>query len=155
MSDFADGEIFLMQGSAAKPYELKNTGGVYSCSCLAWRNQPVATRQCAAWSRATGPNRFPPARHRRPARKRMVPHAKRISPSGRNAKKRPDKPPARRGTANTHRAAKAAARPSWVGEVAEDSAHSHQGNRKIEPTLINRHLHDVGHFENHRFYKGF
>ena len=31
-----------MQGSAAKPYILKNTGGVYSCSCPAWRNQSVA-----------------------------------------------------------------------------------------------------------------
>ena len=39
MPDLADGETFLMQGSGAKPYELKNTGGVYSCSCPAWRNQ--------------------------------------------------------------------------------------------------------------------
>jgi len=31
-----------MQGSGAKPYVLKNTGGVYSCSCPAWRNQSVA-----------------------------------------------------------------------------------------------------------------
>lgn len=42
MGDLADGEIFQMQGSASKPYELKNTGGVYSCSCPAWRNQSVA-----------------------------------------------------------------------------------------------------------------
>ena len=42
MPDLADGETFLMQGSAAKPYELKNTGGVYSCSCPAWRNQSLA-----------------------------------------------------------------------------------------------------------------
>ncbi|HEY4330841.1 MAG TPA: DNA ligase [Phycisphaerae bacterium] len=41
MPDLADGETFLMQGSAVKPYELKNTGGVYSCSCPAWRNQSV------------------------------------------------------------------------------------------------------------------
>jgi DNA ligase-1 len=48
MPDLADGESFLMQGSAAKPYELKNTGGVYSCSCPAWRNQSIAieTRTC-------------------------------------------------------------------------------------------------------------
>jgi DNA ligase-1 len=48
MPDLADGETFLMQGSASKPYELKNTGGVYSCSCPAWRNQSVAieTRTC-------------------------------------------------------------------------------------------------------------
>ncbi len=39
MPDLAEGEVFLMKGSAAKPYELKNTGGVYSCSCPAWRNQ--------------------------------------------------------------------------------------------------------------------
>ena len=31
-----------MQGSGAKPYVLKNTGGVYSCSCPAWRNQSIA-----------------------------------------------------------------------------------------------------------------
>ncbi|MGH7213233.1 MAG: DNA ligase [Tepidisphaeraceae bacterium] len=42
MPDLADGEITFMQGSGAKPYELKNTGGVYSCSCPAWRNQSVA-----------------------------------------------------------------------------------------------------------------
>jgi DNA ligase-1 len=41
MADLADGESFFMQGSGAKPYELKNTGGVYSCSCPAWRNQSV------------------------------------------------------------------------------------------------------------------
>ncbi len=41
MADLADGEVFLMQGSGAKPYTLKNTGGVYSCSCPAWRNQSV------------------------------------------------------------------------------------------------------------------
>jgi DNA ligase-1 len=31
-----------MQGSGAKPYVLKNMGGVYSCSCPAWRNQSIA-----------------------------------------------------------------------------------------------------------------
>jgi DNA ligase 1 len=42
MADLADGESFFMQGSGAKPYELKNIGGVYSCSCPAWRNQSIA-----------------------------------------------------------------------------------------------------------------
>src|SRR5215813_11691498 len=42
MPDLADGENFFMQGSGSKPYELKNTGGVYSCSCPAWRNQSAA-----------------------------------------------------------------------------------------------------------------
>lgn len=41
MPDLADGESFFMQGSGSKPYELKNTGGVYSCSCPAWRNQSL------------------------------------------------------------------------------------------------------------------
>jgi DNA ligase 1 len=40
--DLKDGEVAHVQGSAAKPYEIKNTGGVYSCSCPAWRNQSVA-----------------------------------------------------------------------------------------------------------------
>jgi DNA ligase-1 len=42
MPDLADGESTLMQGSGSKPYELKNIGGVYSCSCPAWRNQSLA-----------------------------------------------------------------------------------------------------------------
>src|SRR5713226_10281764 len=42
MPDLQDGETFEMQGSASKPYVLKNTGGVYSCSCPAWRNQSIA-----------------------------------------------------------------------------------------------------------------
>lgn len=41
-ADLADGETHEMKGSAAKPYLLKNTGGVYSCTCPAWRNQGVA-----------------------------------------------------------------------------------------------------------------
>ncbi|MCX6903006.1 MAG: DNA ligase [Verrucomicrobia bacterium] len=42
MLDLQDGETIEMQGSGAKPYVLKNTGGVYSCSCPAWRNQSLA-----------------------------------------------------------------------------------------------------------------
>jgi DNA ligase 1 len=42
MPDIADGESVEMQGSGRLPYVLKNTGGVYSCSCPAWRNQSVA-----------------------------------------------------------------------------------------------------------------
>jgi DNA ligase-1 len=42
MADLADGESTEMQGSGAKPYVLKNTGGLYSCSCPAWRNQSIA-----------------------------------------------------------------------------------------------------------------
>src|SRR5580658_4394840 len=42
MPDLQDGQTTEMQGSGAKPYVLKNTGGVYSCSCPAWRNQSVA-----------------------------------------------------------------------------------------------------------------
>jgi DNA ligase-1 len=42
MPDLQDGETAEMQGSGAKPYVLKNVGGVYSCSCPAWRNQSIA-----------------------------------------------------------------------------------------------------------------
>src|ERR1022692_5325632 len=42
MNDLQDGESIEMQGSGSKPYMLKNVGGVYSCSCPAWRNQSVA-----------------------------------------------------------------------------------------------------------------
>ena len=38
MPDIADGEVAHVKGSAKDPYELKNVGGVYSCSCPAWRN---------------------------------------------------------------------------------------------------------------------
>src|SRR5947199_4725907 len=48
MTDLADGQSVEMKGSGAKPYVLKNTGGVYSCSCPAWRNQsaPIERRTC-------------------------------------------------------------------------------------------------------------
>jgi DNA ligase-1 len=42
MSDLKDGETAEVKGSAREPYILKNTGGVYSCTCPAWRNQSVA-----------------------------------------------------------------------------------------------------------------
>ena len=42
MPDLQDGESVEMKGSGAKPYVLKNTGGVYSCTCPAWRNQSTA-----------------------------------------------------------------------------------------------------------------
>lgn len=41
MADLADGESVEMKGSGAKPYVLKNSGGVYSCTCPAWRNQSI------------------------------------------------------------------------------------------------------------------
>jgi len=43
-----DGQTTEWQGSAAKPYILKNVGGVYSCSCPAWKNQslPIDKRTC-------------------------------------------------------------------------------------------------------------
>ena len=48
MSDLRDGEAVEVQGSASRPYVLKNVGGVYSCSCPAWRNQslPIERRTC-------------------------------------------------------------------------------------------------------------
>ncbi len=41
MGDLNDGESVEMKGSGARPYILKNVGGVYSCTCPAWRNQSV------------------------------------------------------------------------------------------------------------------
>jgi DNA ligase-1 len=48
MADLADGASREVQGSGSKPYVLKNTGGVYSCTCPAWRNQsaPPERRTC-------------------------------------------------------------------------------------------------------------
>ena len=42
MPQLIEGQPQYIQGSGAKPYELKNVGGVYSCSCPAWRNQGAA-----------------------------------------------------------------------------------------------------------------
>ena len=48
MPDLLDGETREVWGSGSKPYQLKNVGGVYSCSCPAWRNQslPIDQRSC-------------------------------------------------------------------------------------------------------------
>ncbi|WP_422927146.1 DNA ligase [Singulisphaera sp. PoT] len=42
MADLDDGAFVEMKGSGAKPYILRNVGGVYSCTCPAWRNQSIA-----------------------------------------------------------------------------------------------------------------
>lgn len=48
MPDLQDGESTQVQGSARAPYILKNVGGVYSCTCPAWKNQslPIERRTC-------------------------------------------------------------------------------------------------------------
>ena len=48
MPDLKDGQSTEAQGSGSRPYVLKNTGGVYSCTCPAWRNQSlgVERRSC-------------------------------------------------------------------------------------------------------------
>ncbi len=48
MPELLEGESVEVQGSAHSPYVLKNVGGVYSCSCPAWRNQslPIERRSC-------------------------------------------------------------------------------------------------------------
>ena len=48
MPDLVDGQSVEFQGSAAQPYILKNIGGIYSCSCPAWRNQSagIERRTC-------------------------------------------------------------------------------------------------------------
>src|SRR5689334_16680793 len=48
MPDLRDGETARVQGSAREPYLLKNRGGVFSCTCPAWRNQslPIEQRSC-------------------------------------------------------------------------------------------------------------
>ncbi len=48
MHNLNDGASIEVQGSSARPYVIKNVGGVYSCSCAAWRNQslPIERRTC-------------------------------------------------------------------------------------------------------------
>ena len=45
MADLPDGSSVEMKGSSSKPYVLRNTNGVYSCSCPAWRNQSVSVER--------------------------------------------------------------------------------------------------------------
>jgi DNA ligase-1 len=42
MGDLADGEHTEVKGSGSAVYTLKNSGGVYSCTCPAWMHQSVA-----------------------------------------------------------------------------------------------------------------
>jgi DNA ligase-1 len=56
MPNLRDGESISMPGSGSRPYMLKNLGGVYSCSCPAWRNQslPIERRTCKHLRRLRG-----------------------------------------------------------------------------------------------------
>ena len=45
MPDLKAGESVEVQGSAKKPYLIQNIGGVYSCTCPAWRNQSLGIEQ--------------------------------------------------------------------------------------------------------------
>ena len=45
MPDLADGDSIEVQGSSGSTYTLKNVGGVYSCSCPAWRNHSIGIEQ--------------------------------------------------------------------------------------------------------------
>lgn len=40
-ADLADGDSTEVKGSGSSVYTLKNSGGVYSCTCPAWRNQSL------------------------------------------------------------------------------------------------------------------
>lgn len=68
MADLRDGDSTRVRGSSGTLYELKNVGGVYSCSCPAWRNQSRtnAYRTCGHLLDYRGP----------------VVEAERISPAG-------------------------------------------------------------------------
>ncbi len=41
MAELQDGESIEVQGSGSARYTLRNVGGVYSCTCPAWRNQSL------------------------------------------------------------------------------------------------------------------
>ncbi|MBX2800985.1 MAG: DNA ligase [Myxococcales bacterium] len=54
--DLADGQTVEVPGSGGRIYTLRNAGGVYSCSCPAWRNQsvPIEARTCKHLRRFRG-----------------------------------------------------------------------------------------------------
>src|SRR5574337_1390702 len=45
MKHLNEGESISVQGSGKNPYIIKNSGGVISCTCPAWRNQSLAIDQ--------------------------------------------------------------------------------------------------------------
>ncbi len=82
MPKLAEGQIIEIQGSGARPYQLKNVGGVYSCSCPAWRNQslPIDQRSCKHLRQYCGEDAeaacvgsLLPTTNRRPATKPAAP----------------------------------------------------------------------------------
>jgi DNA ligase-1 len=48
MLNLKEGELTMVQGSGPEFYLLTNTGGVFTCSCPAWRYQgaPISRRTC-------------------------------------------------------------------------------------------------------------
>ena len=56
MPDLEDGQSVEVQGSGSAMYTLKNVGGVFSCSCPAWRNQSagIERRTCKHLKRYRG-----------------------------------------------------------------------------------------------------
>ena len=54
--DLPDGGETTVPGSGSRRYTLRNVGGVYSCSCPAWRNQsePIERRTCKHLRRFRG-----------------------------------------------------------------------------------------------------
>jgi hypothetical protein len=56
MPDLRDGEEIEVPGSSGNRYTVKNVGGVYACSCMAWRTQsvPVDRRTCKHIRRLRG-----------------------------------------------------------------------------------------------------
>ena len=54
--DIGDGESVQVPGSGSAVYTLTNTGGVYSCTCPAWRHQgaPIEKRSCKHLKRYRG-----------------------------------------------------------------------------------------------------
>jgi DNA ligase 1 len=56
MADLADGESTQVRGSGSSVYTIRNVGGLYSCSCPAWRNQSttIESRTCKHIRRLRG-----------------------------------------------------------------------------------------------------
>src|SRR5436305_13676442 len=56
MPDLRDGEEIEVPGSSGNGYTIKNVGGVYACTCMAWRTQsvPVDRRTCKHIRRLRG-----------------------------------------------------------------------------------------------------
>ena len=79
-----EGDVTYVQGSGMKPYEVKKTGGIVSCSCPAWKNMggSIDTRVCKHISANVDPGCLLPQAINPPASKIQAPRQPVLTKTG-------------------------------------------------------------------------